>query len=250
MRDEYHHARNPSRRRHLLLRNLVTPDWYRPVTLKRGWCSHHLMVLRKGDRIPMAVWCPLIPPEEYPRLAHFERDLRRVSQAYDDWLAAMRGKPFVGTTTGVLLDRIRMLLIEIGVACAQNRELAETVQRILVGRLRSSALSIVDGMPEETPFQRRVKNTLRVFFENLRFARDIIPEEEIRHAVSRGEAQSRERKAGRPRIIARILRRRQAEDDDPPQDIELIAKQALIESSNVVKRLYMRLLSPDPWGSD
>ncbi|MHA2034630.1 MAG: hypothetical protein ACTSX3_04995 [Candidatus Thorarchaeota archaeon] len=208
------------------------------------------MVLRKGDRIPMAVWCPLIPPDEYPRLAHFERDLRRVSQAYDDWLAAMRGKPFVGTTVGVLLDRIRMLLIEIGVACAQNRELAETVQRVLVDRLRSSALRIVGNMPDETPFQRRVKSALKIFFQNLRFARDIIPEEEIELAVLRGGDQGHKRETGRPGIIARILKRRRVGDSDPTPDNELVMKQALIESSNVVKRLYMRLLSPDPWGCD
>ena len=103
-----------------------------------------------SDHFSMMVWCTVIPPEELGKLVEFEDDLRAVNQTYEDWLVSMRGKPLVGSDTGVLLDRIRILMINIGIACAMNRDLAEEIQTILSTNLRKRALDIVSELSDES----------------------------------------------------------------------------------------------------
>jgi hypothetical protein len=152
----------------------------------------------------------------------------------------MRGKSFVGGDTGVLLDRIRMLMINIGIACGMNRDLAEEIQSILVVHLRKRALDFVSDMSGDSTEDVATKETLSTFFSDLKFTRDIFPEEEIGKAtpekvkVPKGGSKGKKSK----------LRRKTSKKVDR----EKIAEKALLESSNVLKRLYMRLLSPDPWG--
>ncbi len=198
-----------------------------------------------NDHVPMTVWCTLIPPDEIGKLVKYEEELRMVNQTYEDWLVSMRGKSLVGTNTGMLLDRIRILMINIGIACAINRELAEEIQSILSTNLRKRALDMVYEMPDEPPDRLAVKETLSAFFSELRFTRDIFPEEEIQKltpervkAAGRGEG-----KRGR---LGKIL----GSMKESPRDVDThkTIKAAVLESSNVLKRLYMRLLSPDPWG--
>ncbi|MCF2135691.1 MAG: hypothetical protein K9W43_00440 [Candidatus Thorarchaeota archaeon] len=201
------------------------------------------------EKIPISVWCPLIPLDEYDRLKQYERHLGRISQAYDDWLASMRGKPFIGTDLGVLLDRIRMLMINIGVACADDRQLAETFQSILSSRLRKTALKIVKTLPDDKS-NPHIKRILKRFFEELRFTRDISPYEEMEKAV---QADMMTNKGSNPisGILSKILAlfQSQHKESQPLSGEELIEK-ALVDSSNVMKRIYIKLLSPDPWGNN
>ena len=132
-----------------------------------------------SDHVPMMVWCTVIPPGELGKLVEFEDELIMVNQTYEDWLVSMRGMSLIGSDTGVLLDRIRILMINIGIACAMNRDLAEEIQTILSTNLRKRALAIVSELPEKSTEKLAVKETLSAFFSELRFTRDIFPEEEI-----------------------------------------------------------------------
>lgn len=198
-------------------------------------------------KIPMSIWCPLIPPEDYERLKPFETDLEKIRQAYDDWLASMRGKPFVGTDIGVLLDRIRILMINIGVSCGQNRELAETFQTILSERLKKSALKIIKELPEKRT-EKLIKKTLTEFFENLRFTRDIYPREEMEKAVVSIEDDDGKGSNFILRIFGRITQLFTSERDGESLTTDEIIERSLREGTNVLKRIYIRLMSPDPWG--
>ena len=131
------------------------------------------------NHVSMIVWCTLIPPDEMGKLVKFEDDLRNVNQTYEDWLVSMRGKSFVGGDIGILLDRIRILMINIGISCAMNRDLAEEIQSILSTHLRKRALDFVDEMPGNSIEDLASKETLSAFFSDLKFTRDIFPEEEI-----------------------------------------------------------------------
>lgn len=193
------------------------------------------------DHVPMTVWCTLIPPGEMGKLVEFEEDLLMVNQTYEDWLVSMRGMSLIGSDTGVLLDRIRILMINIGIACAMNRSLAEEIQEILSTNLRRRALDMVSEFPEESPEKLAVKETLSAFFSELRFTRDIFPEEEIDKVMpdevkSSGKGDAKKSMLGKIRGSAKTV------------DRQKIAKAAVLESSNILKRIYMRLLSPDPWG--
>ncbi|MHA1771393.1 MAG: hypothetical protein ACTSYL_02405 [Candidatus Thorarchaeota archaeon] len=201
------------------------------------------------EKIPMPVWCPLIPLDEYDRLKEYDRHLGRISQAYDDWLASMRGKPFIGTDLGVLLDRIRMLMINIGIACADDRQLAETFQSILSNRLRKTALKIVKGLPDNkrTP---QIKRILERFFEDLQFTRDIAPYDEMEKVV---QADMTINKRTNP--ISEILNKIRAlfqsqHKENQPLTKEELIERSLMDGSNVMKRIYIKLLSPDPWGNN
>ena len=198
-----------------------------------------------NDHVPMTVWCTLIPPGEMGRLVEFEEDLHMVNQTYEDWMVSMRGKSLVGSDTGVILDRIRILMINIGIACAINRDLAEEIQSILSINLRKRALDIVSQMPDEPPEKLAIKETLSVFFSELRFTRDIFPEEEIGKATPekvKSSGKSKEKKSVFGKIIGSV------KGSSETVNKQKTAKAAVLESSNVLKRIYMRLLSPDPWG--
>ncbi|MFX1607088.1 MAG: hypothetical protein ACFFDD_14435 [Promethearchaeota archaeon] len=198
-----------------------------------------------NDHVPMTVWCTLIPPGEMGRLVEFEEDLHNVNQTYEDWLVSMRGKSLVGSDTGIILDRIRILMINIGIACAMNRDLAEEIQSILSVNLRKRALDIVSQMPEEPLARKAVKETLSKFFSELRFTRDIFPEEEIGKATP--EKVRTDRKSGEKKgMFEKILG--ESKGLSKTVDKQKTANAAVLESANVLKRIYMRLLSPDPWG--
>jgi hypothetical protein len=186
------------------------------------------------NHFSMTVWCTLIPPDEMQKVVKFEDDLRNVNETYEDWLVSMRGKSFVGGNTGVLLDRIRMLMINIGIACGMNRNLAEEIQSIVSSNLRRRALNHVAEMSGESADDLAIRETLSAFFAELKFTRDIFPEEEIGKVT--------------PEKVKTKKRGRIRGGSSEKVDRSKITEKALLESSNVLKRLYMRLLSPDPWG--
>ncbi|MHA2395849.1 MAG: hypothetical protein ACXAC0_04030 [Candidatus Thorarchaeota archaeon] len=217
----------------------------RQVILKTDDNKFQNMPQETSDHVPMTVWCTLIPPNEMGKLVKFEEDLRMVNQTYEDWLVSMRGKAIIGTNTGVLLDRIRILMINIGIACAMNRDLAEEIQAILSVNLRKRALGLVSQMPDEPPEKLAVKETLSAFFSELRFTRDIFPEEEIGKATpekvkSFGKSGAKKGRFGK--VLGSI------KGSSKTVDRQKTAEAAVLESSNILKRIYMRLLSPDPWG--
>ena len=194
-----------------------------------------------NDHVSMTVWCTVIPPGKMGKLVEFEEDLHMVNQTYEDWLVSMRGMSLIGSDSGVLLDRIRILMINIGIACAMNRDLAEEIQAILSTNLRKRALDIVSELPEKPPEKLAVKETLSAFFSELRFTRDIFPEEEIGKVTpekvkSSAKGGSKKGRFGKTRGSTKTV------------DKQKTAEAAVAESSNVLKRIYMRLLSPDPWG--
>lgn len=201
------------------------------------------MVADNNDHVSMTVWCTLIPPEELDRFSENEDDLRNISEAYDDWLVSMRSKTFVGADVGIMLDRIRILMINIGIACAMNRPLAEEVQSVVSDYLRARALALVKELPESTADNVAAKEALEPFFQNLRFTRDIFPEEDLRKLIpanlSRPEASSKSR-LKRP-----VKSKKKAIGINQEETLQM----TLLESSNIMKKLYMRLLSPDPWGT-
>jgi hypothetical protein len=186
----------------------------------------------------MTVWCTLIPPEEMESLVGFEEELQSVNQTYEDWLVSMRSKSLVGSDVGVLLDRIRMLMINIGIACAMNREAAEEIQAILSTNLRKKSLDLVSKLPDAPPEKLAVKETLIAFFSELRFTRDIFPEEDI-GKVTPEKVEKKDAKKGRLGKLRGSTKK---------VDQQKVSTAAVLESSNILKRIYMRLLSPDPWG--
>jgi hypothetical protein len=189
----------------------------------------------------MEVWCPLIPPDQIQKLLQHKDDLSKINEAYDDWRSSMRGKEFVSVKSGVFLDRIRMLMINVGIACGRNRDLAESVQAILSKALRKQALHILSVTPSETPQQQAVKETLIAFFADLKFTRDIYPIEEIRkYLVLPGSSSA---SSG---VVSRILARQKGDKDVKKKAVE----ESLLQCTSVLKRLYMRLLSLDPWGTE
>ena len=205
------------------------------------------MTPNEPNQVSMAVWCPIIPWDRFSEVSQYEQDLSKITEAYDDWRAAMRTKTIIGVDVGVLLDRIRMLMIKIGVACSLNRSLAEIIQSIVSSCIRERALVIVEEMSLDTEDNRTAKLTLGNFFRNVRFTRDIDPIEEIQKAAelkSTTAQPSKKSKSGRrfrkkkqkvPEVQALVL-------------TQNIIKKVLDSSSNAMKRIYMRLLTPDPWG--
>jgi hypothetical protein len=182
----------------------------------------------------MTVWCTLIPPDEMKKVVEFEDDLRSVNATYEDWLVSMRGKNIGGSDPGVLLDRIRILMVNIGIACGMNRDLAEEIQNIVSTHLRKRALDDVAEMMGDSADDQAIRETLSAFFNGLRFTRDIFPKEEIAKVIPE---KVKTKKKG-------ILRG----GGSKKVDSHKIVERALLESSNILKQLYMRLLSPDPWG--
>jgi hypothetical protein len=196
-----------------------------------------------NDHVSMDVWCTLIPPEELDRFADHTEDLRSVSQAYEDWLSSMRGKSFVGADIGILLDRIRILMINIGIACAMNRNLAEDVQTVVSEYLRTRAMNMVEGMNSDSKEKIAVKETLTSFFKDLRFTRDIFPEEDVKGVIPVMVSMSGDSSQG---LFSRFLGSKSKKVN---VDQEKTLHAALLEGTNILKKLYMRLISPDPWGT-
>jgi hypothetical protein len=193
--------------------------------------------------VSMAVWCTLIPPDEMDKFSEYEDDLRSVSAAYEDWLVSMRGKSFIGADVGVLLDRIRILMINIGIACAMNRNLAEEVQSVVADHLRIRALGFVSELKADSKEKAAVKETLAVFFKDLKFTRDIFPEEDVMGVIPVKVSLKAGSSKGR---LGKLIG---SKSKKVSVDKESTLQAALLESSNVLKKIYMRLLSPDPWGT-
>lgn len=193
--------------------------------------------------VSMVVWCTLIPPDELDRFSKYEEEIRSVSAAYEDWLVSMRGKSFVGADVGVLLDRIRILMINIGIACAMNRALAEDVQTVVSNHLKERALSIVSELKTNSKETVAVKETLTVFFQELKFTRDIFPEEDVMGVIPVKVSLESESSKGR---LGKLIGSKSKKVE---VDKESTLQAALLESSNVLKKIYLRLLSPDPWGT-
>jgi len=194
------------------------------------------------DNVSMAVWCTLLPPEELDQFSE-EDDLRSVSAAYEDWLVSMRGKSIVGADVGVMLDRIRMLMINIGIACALDRALAEKVQSVVANHLRKRALKIVSELRTNTKEKAAVKETLALFFKDLKFTRDIFPEEDVMGVIPVKVSLKGDSSKG---ILGRLIGLKSKKVN---VDKETTLQAALLESSNVLKKIYLRLVSPDPWGT-
>jgi hypothetical protein len=194
------------------------------------------------DNVSMAVWCTLLPPEELDQFSE-EDDLRSVSAAYEDWLASMRGKSIVGADVGVMLDRIRILMINIGIACAMDRALAEQVQSVVADHLRKRALRIVSELRTNTKEKTAVKETLALFFKDLKFTRDIFPEEDVMGVIPVKVSLKGDSSKG---ILGRLIGLKSKKVN---VDKETTLQAALLESSNVLKKIYLRLVSPDPWGT-
>jgi hypothetical protein len=192
--------------------------------------------------VSMVVWCTLIPPDEMDRFSKYEDDIRSVSAAYEDWLVSMRGMSFVGADVGVLLDRIRILMINIGIACAMNRTLAEEVQAVVSDHLRIRALDIVSEIKADSNEKAAVKETLTIFFRELKFTRDIFPEEDVMGVIPVKVSLEPDSSKGR---LGKLI----GSSKKVKVDKERILQEALLESSNVLKKIYMRLVSPDPWGT-
>ena len=193
--------------------------------------------------VSMAVWCTLIPPEEMDKFTQHEDDLRSVSAAYEDWLVSMRGKSLIGADIGVLLDRIRILMINIGIACAMNRELAEEVQSIVANHLRIRALQIVEEINSDSNEKIAVRETLALFFKDLKFTRDIFPEEDVMGVIPVKVSLDSDSSKG---LLGRLIG---SKSKSVNVDKEKTLQAAMLEGSNVLKKIYMRLLSPDPWGT-
>ena len=188
----------------------------------------------------MEVWCPLIPPDQIQKLLPHKDELSKINEAYDDWRSSMRGKEFVSVKPGVFLDRIRMLMINVGIACGRNRDLAESAQRILSKALRKQALRILSETPSETPQQQAVKETLTAFFTDLKFTRDIYPIEEIRkYLVVPGSSSTSSS------VVSKIISRQKGGDVK-----KKAVENSLLQCTSILKRLYIRLLSLDPWGEE
>jgi hypothetical protein len=178
------------------------------------------MSFEKNDHVSMIVWCPLIPSEVIGKLVGHENELSRINGAYDDWRVSMKSKSLVGVDMGVLLDRIRMLMINVGIASGQDRMLANRIQSILSDALRSKALVLIERMFPDSEGFSQFRLTLNDFFTTLKFTRDIFPEEEMEKSLVKA---------------------------DLGKNIDVV-EELLLQGIKVVKNLYIRLLSPDPWG--
>jgi hypothetical protein len=155
----------------------------------------------------------------------------------------MRGISFIGADVGVLLDRIRILMINIGIACATNRALAEEVQSVVSDHLRIRALELVSDLKADSKERVAVKETLTVFFQELKFTRDIFPEEDVLGVIPVKVSLEEGSSKG---FLGKLIG---SKSKTVKVDKEHTLQAALLESSNIMKKIYMRLLSPDPWGT-
>lgn len=208
------------------------------------------MNLPDSDSGPVTVWCPILPEEDLKRLSSQRKGLQEINDAFYEWQAVMRGKSIVGTSIGILLDRIRMLMINVGIAVGQNRSLAEEVQDIISTRLRTGSLGLVTKMESKGPEGKLVKKTLAMFFAKVKFTRDIDPLENIRAAMPDLRAYVSNLDAI---DLFQMFGATNATDLDESRFSNIrikVTKMAMAGSTNIIKRVFLRLLSPDPWGSD
>ena len=207
------------------------------------------MNLPGSDSGPLTIWCPIIPEENLKKLSSQRKGLQEITDAFYDWQAAMRGKSIVGTTIGILLDRIRMLMINVGIAVGQNRSLAEEVQDIVSTKLRTGSLGLITQMESESPEDKLVKKTLAMFFAKVKFTWDIDPLEDIRAAMPDLKAYCSDLDAIDLFQMFGVTKATNL-DESRYTDVRIkVTKIAMVGSTNVIKRIFLRLLSPDPWGN-
>lgn len=190
------------------------------------------------------VWCPIIPLDKIDELSDYEEELRTLADVYDDWAASMRGKPITGGEVGIYLDRIRILMFRVGVASGTNREFAEKAQSIISDELRKQAMRSVKAIWEDSKSKRVMKNILNNFFSDIRFTRDIDPVEEMEKAVTKSlKSKSTKVLGSKRKDLARRTEKKSSVDVKSVRAI-------LVEATRIVLRIYMKLLSPDPWSLD
>ncbi len=200
-----------------------------------------------GRGIP-EVWCPLIPLDHMREINASSTELRRINSVYDDWRASMVNSPD-SKDIGVALDRIRMLLINIGVACGHNYELAKQIQTLVDAHLKETATRLIDRLPATTPQDRMIKDALTRFFLNMRFIRDIDPTEEIRHVIEE-EGVISSSKMSMHGVMFIKTRREQTSSGNRENKREDIYEALREKTAFIAFYLYRQLLSPDPWGDE
>jgi hypothetical protein len=193
-----------------------------------------------GKRLP-SVWCPVIPDDMINKLSGYDDELRALSSVYDDWAASMRGRSNSGGEVGIYLDRIRMLMIAIGISSGTNREFAEEAQTIISEALQKQILRGVDSIWEDSKDKGMMKKMLRIFFNEIKFTRDIDPIEEMRKIGERVYSKGPTKVLGSRR--GDLARRPQRKSSIDEKYIQI----ALVEATRITLRSYLRLLSPDPW---
>ena len=196
--------------------------------------------LDDGRRVPL-VWCPIIPLDEIEEFSDYERELENIANIFDDWSASMRGKSIKGGEIGIYLDRIRILMINIGIGSGTNRDFAENVQSIITNALRKQTLRSVESIWEDSGEKRILKDMLRLFFNEIRFTRDIDPLEEMEKIGVRVSASAPPKVLGSKRKSVA----RRPEPEITIEDKEI--RTALVEATRIVLNSYLKLLSPDPW---
>ena len=196
--------------------------------------------LDDGRRVPL-VWCPIIPLDEIEKFSDYERELENLANIYDDWAASMRGKSIKGGEIGIYLDRIRILMINIGIGSGTNRDFAENVQSTITDALRKQTLRSVESIWENSGNKRILKDMLRLFFNEIRFTRDIDPLEEMEKIGVRVSASAPPKVLGSKRKSVA----RRPEPEITIEDKEI--RTALVEATRIVLNSYLKLLSPDPW---
>jgi hypothetical protein len=196
-----------------------------------------------GRNVPEA-WCPIVPLERMEELEGNEDALVKVADVYDDWRVSMRAKSVVGGEVGIYLDRIRILMINIGIAAGQDRNLAERVQTIIGDALRAQVLGSVNAMTEDTTQKKGIKQTLCEFFSEVQFTRDIDPNTDIRRAAACSYSAVPSKVVGTGRMLLSSRAKSQEEND------EEFVRTALLEATRIMLRVYIKLLSPDPWSSN
>lgn len=192
------------------------------------------------------IWCPLLPPEELRRFTDYSEELSQINSAYDDWRTKMRGLLSEEAGAGMLLDRVRMLMISIGIAVPRNRSLVETVQDIVSDKLRKRAIEMVATKVSEDRKGQWTGETLVSFFKRLRFTRDIIPREEMVLAAEETDAPSKKKRGVFAGLRNSIMGKNEEAGRKPNSSV--LVKAAMPKATEILRHLYRLLLSVDPWG--
>jgi hypothetical protein len=140
-------------------------------------------------------------------------------------------------------------MINVGIAVGQNRSLAEEVQDIVATKLRTGSLGLVMQLPSEDPEDKVVKKTLAMFFAKVKFTRDIDPLEDIRASMPDLRTFCSELDAIDCFRMFGVTKATDL-DDSRYTDFRIkVTKMAMVGSTNVIKRIFLRLLNPDPWNN-
>jgi len=192
------------------------------------------------------IWCPLLPQEDLRRFSDYPDELSQINSTYDDWRTKMRRISSEDAGTGMLLDRIRMLMISIGIAVPRNRSMVETVQDVVSDKLRERAFEMIPGKVSDDHKGRWIGETLVSFFKRLRFTRDVIPKEEMILAAEETEVPSKKKTGVFAGVMETFLGKKKVASNKPSSTI--LVKAAMPKATEILRQLYRLLLSVDPWG--